>query len=130
MGGKKGSLLPKRFRNMMIPRPLWGSFYGLASQNVGLLGITGCKGKLQIAYGHLGATYGYDSVYAYNPKLDLSIAIATNIETQSQAQPSDAFCHVFNRVKNFLQNKPVQTCVYQSSGYYGGRCKCKSAVDV
>jgi len=109
---------------MMVPQPLWESFYGLASMNVGLLGITGCKGKLQIAYGHLGATYGYDSIYAYNPELDLSIAIATNIESETQTQPSDAFCHVFNRIKNFLLGEPVETCSYESYGYYGGVCNC------
>lgn len=45
-------------------------------------------------YGHLGATYGYDSIFGYNPTLDLGIAIGTNIETPSQTQPSDAFCRV------------------------------------
>jgi len=125
--GKEGSLLPARLRDMMIPRPLWGSFYGLASQNVGLLGITGCRGKLRTAYGHLGATYGYDSIYAYSPELDVSIAIATNIESTTQTQPSDAFCHVFNRIKNHLTGGPVETCSYKSSGYYGGVCTCTAA---
>merc|ERR1712228_732752 len=90
-------------------------------------GITGCTGELGIAYGHLGATYGYDSIYAYSPKLDLSVAIATNIETMTQTQPSDAFCHVFNRIKNFLRQEPVATCTYKRYGYYAGRCECVPA---
>merc|ERR1712014_474358 len=109
---------------MMIPEK---SFYGLASQNVGLMGITGGKGAYRTAYGHLGATYGYDSIFAYNPILDVGISVATSIETNTQTQPSDAFCHVYNRVKNYIMKAPVETCTYKVYGYYGGQCICKVA---
>ena len=68
--------------------------------------------------------YGYDSILGYNPKLDLAIAVASNIETPEQLQPSDAFCRVFNRAKNFLNGESVQTCTFEASGYYGGKCSC------
>jgi len=55
----------------------------------------------------------------------LLIAVATNIETSSQTQPSDAFCGVYNRVKNYLNNEPARTCTFITVGYYGGKCECK-----
>ena len=68
---------------------------------------------------------GYDSILGYNPKLDLAIAVASNIETPEQLQPSDTFCRVYNRAKNFLTRETVQTCTFAPSGYYGGKCSCK-----
>jgi len=127
--GNASSLVPAQYRDLMVPKTgsSWkdSTFYGLASQNVGLMGITGGTGDYKTAYGHLGATYGYDSIFGYNPTLDVGIAVATNIETSSQTQPSDAFCRVYNRVKNFLTNEPVQACAYKTDGYYGGECSCK-----
>jgi CubicO group peptidase (beta-lactamase class C family) len=132
--GSTSELVPKEFRDLMVPdinsTDFVKSFYGLASQNVGLMGITGGSGHpsdpLSVAYGHLGATYGYDSIYGYNPTLDSGIAVATNIETAGQVQPADAFCGVYNRVKNFMLKEPVQNCTYVTSGYYGGKCNCTS----
>jgi len=131
--GKSSELMPARYRDMMVPnlksKSFMDAFYGLASQNVGLMGITGGRrgSDASVAYGHLGATYGYDSIFAYNPALDIGIAIASNIESMSQTQPSDAFCRVYNRVKNFLNKEAVQDCTYSTSGYYGGQCSCKAA---
>lgn len=73
--GNSSSIVPKEYRDMMVPTK---GFYGLASQNVGLMGITGDTGEYKTAYGHLGATYGYDSIFGYNPALDLGLAIATD----------------------------------------------------
>ena len=129
--GKPSTLVPEAYRQLMVPNvtshDFRDSFYGLASQNVGLMGITGppMKDKYHVAYGHLGATYGYDSIFAYNPALDLAIAIGTNIETATQTQPADAFCRVYNRVKNHLLKEDVQTCTYVVKGYYGGQCECQ-----
>ena len=39
------------------------------------------------AYGHLGATYGYNSMVATVPGLNLTIAVGTNVESDYQAQP-------------------------------------------
>jgi len=64
--------------------------YGLATFN--LSHHTGVEGPKGIAYGHLGATYGYQSIVAYFPALDFSLAIGTNTETDYQSQPSDAMC--------------------------------------
>lgn len=118
--GKPAAIVPEAFRDQMIPHRF--GFYGLASQNVGLMGITG--NMLSRTYGHLGATYGYDSIFGYSHDLELGIAIATNIETPSQTQPSDAFCHVFNRVKNYIEAKPAERCVWTTRSYYQGSCRC------
>ena len=77
------------------------------------------------AYALCSATYGYDSIFAYNPTLDLGIAVASNIETLLQTQPSDTFCGVFNRVKNFMNQEPIETCTYTTGSFYGGKCTCK-----
>jgi len=126
--GKPSALVPAEYRDLMVPNltshDFRNSFYGLASQNVGLMGITGGTGEYSVNYGHLGATYGYDSIFGYNPTLDLGIAIATNIETSDQEQPADAYCHIYNRVKNFLLQQPVAKCEYKTNGYYGGKCVC------
>ena len=131
--GDASAIVPRATRDLMVPNltssDFENSFYGLASQNVGLMGIAGDDGdEFSVAYGHLGATYGYDSIFAYNPKLDLGVAIATNIETPSQTQPSDAYCGVYNRVKNFLNAEPAQTCTYSTSSFYGGKCSCDPKV--
>lgn len=123
--GNASELVPPKYRDMMVPQaiarfPL--GFYGLASQNVALIGVTNGK---YAAYGHLGATYGYDSIMGYVPEFDIAIAVATNIETRTQTQPSDAYCHAFNRVKNFILNEPVQQCTWTVSSYFGGKCECE-----
>jgi hypothetical protein len=128
--GKPSSVVPVAERDLMVPNlttsDFRSAFYGLGSQNVGLMGITGGEhgSDYSVAYGHLGATYGYDSIFAYNPTLDVGIAVGTNIETMDQTQPADAFCHVYNRVKNHILKEKIQTCTYKVSGYYGGKCVC------
>ena len=77
-----------------------------------------------VAYGHLGATYGYQSIVVYVPSLELSIAIGTNIERDHQDQPQDVFCHVYNTAKAILQGQPVPTCTFKS-GYWNAGCDCK-----
>jgi len=120
--GNESLLVPSEYRDLMVPSSR--EFYGLASQNVGLMGIAGGDDEYSVAYGHLGATYGYDSIFAYNPTLDVGIAIASNIETSTQTQPSAAFCAVYNRVRNYLLNEEPQVCTYVTEGYYGGTCTC------
>jgi hypothetical protein len=33
-----------------------------------------------VAYGHIGATYGFDTMLSYHPALDLTLAIGSNLE--------------------------------------------------
>lgn len=56
--------------------------YGLATFN--LTGSTGPAGIDGVSMGHAGATYGYQSVVAFFPGRNLTIAIGTNIETDYQ----------------------------------------------
>uniref|UniRef100_A0A7S3AKE5 Beta-lactamase-related domain-containing protein n=1 Tax=Haptolina ericina TaxID=156174 RepID=A0A7S3AKE5_9EUKA len=92
--------------------------YGLATFN--LTHLT----PHDTAYGHLGATYGYQSVVVYVPGLQLSIAIGTNIERDDQDQPQDVFCSVYNTIKATLSGSPAPTCTFKR-GYFDGGCKCK-----
>ena len=76
-----------------------------------------------IAYGHLGATYGYQSIVVYIPSVDLSISIGTNIERDYQDQPQDIFCSVYNTVKAMILGQKKPTCTFKP-GYYDAGCKC------
>jgi CubicO group peptidase (beta-lactamase class C family) len=119
------SLAPKEYVDQMIPpkpsmlRPF--SIYGLGTFNLGM--ETGQKGAYGEGYGHLGATYGYQSISGYFPALNISLAIATNIETDDQVQPSDAVCFVYNAVASAMLNQKI-TCTFEPRGYFGGTCTC------
>eukprot|EP00301_Raphidiophrys_heterophryoidea_P027517 c9693_g1_i1.p1 GENE.c9693_g1_i1~~c9693_g1_i1.p1 ORF type:complete len:486 (-),score=125.91 c9693_g1_i1:119-1504(-) len=117
--GPEHKIISEAATNEMIPTT---PFYGLATFNLSY--VTGDSGIYGTAYGHLGATYGYDSIVAFFPGLNFSIAVGTNIETDAQAQPADAMCGVYNRIKNALLGEPVQTCAFVSKSYYGASCNC------
>lgn len=119
------SLAPKEAVDQMIPaKPslfLPFPIYGLGTFNLEFL--TGQKGHYGRGYGHLGATYGYQSVAGYFPALNVSVVIATNIETDNQVQPADTFCHTYNTIAAVMLDQNI-TCDFQTGGYYGGVCKC------
>jgi len=109
----------------MIPRgPM--HFYGLGTFNLGML--TGNRGKYGQAYGHLGATYGYQSIAVYFPGAELSMAVATNIETDQQPQPSEALCYAYNGALGVLHGHAI-SCTFSTSGFFGGTCKCQQKLD-
>ena len=60
----------------------------------------------------------------YAPGLDLSIAIASNMENDDQTHPSDTLCIAYNTVKNLILGTKDK-CTYTAGGYYGGNCVCK-----
>jgi hypothetical protein len=82
------------------------------------------------SYGHVGATYGWDSIMSYHPELNLSIAVASNIERQLQEHPAETLCLVYNRLRGLITHPKwaPANCSYESSGYYGGTCTCSDAV--
>ena len=67
---------------------------------------------------------GYDSLVAYFPGIDVSIAVASNIETDNQAQPADAMCYAYNAVLAGLLHLPQPNCTYVSGSYHRGVCDC------
>jgi CubicO group peptidase (beta-lactamase class C family) len=112
-------LLTSQHQKLMIPT---NGIYGFATFD--LSDENGySKTKYGTSYGHIGATYGYDSMLAYYPELDVTIAIGTNMENDDQTHPSDALCLLYGAVYNHLTNSS-DTCTYTMSGYYGGECKC------
>ena len=100
------------------------SYYGFAAFNLGFQ-ISGQSsgGPYFAAYGHLGATYGYQSVLAYFPGIDASLAVATNIETDNQAQPASAACIAYNVLLAELTGRDTSRCAYHAREYFG-RCDC------
>lgn len=114
------SLLPAKWVDQMVPYN--SSFYGFATFN--LSWSTGVALPAGAAYGHLGATYGYQSILSYHPAWDVSIAIATNIERDDQGQTQEALCRVFNRLRNLAEGEPAATCAFVEKGYYQSACTC------
>jgi len=116
--GPPHSIVPKEYVRQMIPKPT--DVYGLATFN--LRQNTGQPGKYGIAYGHLGATYGYQSVTAYFPALNFVLTVASNIERDYQEQPADTMCHAYNAAAGLFLNRTI-SCTFGGGSYYGG-CKC------
>mmetsp|Transcript_10402 Transcript_10402/g.23537 ORF Transcript_10402/g.23537 Transcript_10402/m.23537 type:complete len:454 (-) Transcript_10402:328-1689(-) len=116
--GPAASVAPPEYIKQMLPRSKM-EFYGLATFNLAFL--TGGKAH---AYGHLGATYGYQSVLAYFPDLQLSLAVATNLETDKQSQVMEAACLTFNALSDEIHGHPVRQCTFKSTGFFGGVCQC------
>jgi len=96
--------------------------YGFATFN--LTDQTGHSGPMGTAYGHIGATYGYDTMLSYHPALDVTLAIGSNMENDDQTHPSDTLCSLYSTVKNSLTGS-TESCTYTPKGYYGGDCECK-----
>ena len=106
----------------MIPK---SDFYGFATFNLSFTSWgPSSAGPFDTAYGHLGATYGYQSIVAYFPGADVAISVASNIETDYQVQPSDVLCSAYNAVLARLTNRTEPNCTYETGSYWGGRCDC------
>lgn len=117
-------LLSNASRRKMVPGG--DSYYGFAAFNLTLMGISGqsSAGPFFKVYGHLGATYGFDSILAYYPGIDVALAIGTDIETNNQMQPSETMCYAYNAVLSAMTGTPEPRCTFDKSEFYGGRCEC------
>jgi CubicO group peptidase (beta-lactamase class C family) len=106
----------------MIPRG--ESMYGFATFNLSWGWGPSAGSPYYEAYGHLGATYGYQSIVAYFPGADVAVSAASNIEVDSQAQPSEALCLAYNAILAALTNTTEPACTFTAGSYYGGLCDC------
>jgi hypothetical protein len=118
--GPEPTILPKKYADMMAATAL-SRDYGLATFN--LERDSGQSGDYGNAYGHLGATYGFQSQLVYFPKLEFVLTVATNIETNTQTQPKDALCFAYNTIAGMMLQQDIK-CKYSSSSYYGSGCNC------
>ena len=114
-------LLTSEHQKLMIPT---NGIYGFATFDLSFENGYS-KTKYGKSYGHIGATYGYDSMLSYHPALDVTIAIGTNMENDDQTHPSDTLCVLYGAIYNHLTNS-TDSCTYTMRGYYGGECKCTS----
>mmetsp|Transcript_3182 Transcript_3182/g.6258 ORF Transcript_3182/g.6258 Transcript_3182/m.6258 type:complete len:438 (+) Transcript_3182:19-1332(+) len=120
--GAGSQLISPKVQKEMIPED---GFYGLATMN--FAGMTGPdKTGKDFAYGHLGATYGYDSVVGFFPALNMSLAVASSIESMDQAQPSDTLCRVYNTIYNHQKGLSQPTCEFVQKSYYQKACICNT----
>mmetsp|Transcript_4929 Transcript_4929/g.8300 ORF Transcript_4929/g.8300 Transcript_4929/m.8300 type:complete len:433 (+) Transcript_4929:204-1502(+) len=118
--GPHAEVIPREFVQQMVPGPN-ESFYGLATFNLTGHYANGTQGQ---AWGHLGDTYGFTSVVAYFPWANVSIAVATNVESYQQSAPSAVTCLAYNRVLDDLAHRSPRRCAYVPGSYYGGGCQC------
>ena len=82
------------------------------------------------AYGHVGDTYGYQSQSTFFHGLGPSgsaLAVATNVETSSQAQPGEATCLGYHAVKAVLEGTPTPACTFVVPQRFIGKCTCTPA---
>ena len=107
--------------NIMVPKAN-ESFYGFGTFN--LSRRTGVDLPIGAAYGHLGATYGFQSIVAHFPHYNFTLTVASNIETDDQSQPAAGLCRSFNMARALIEGRPVPNCTYVDGGYYSGGCKC------
>ena len=107
--------------NIMVPKAN-ESFYGFGTFN--LSRRTGVGLPVGAAYGHLGATYGFQSIVAHFPHYNFTLTVASNIETDDQSQPAAGLCRAFNMARALVEGRPVPNCTYVDGGYYSGGCKC------
>uniref|UniRef100_A0A7S0EMW5 Beta-lactamase-related domain-containing protein n=1 Tax=Phaeocystis antarctica TaxID=33657 RepID=A0A7S0EMW5_9EUKA len=127
-GTRPPQLLSAASRAIMVPPEVpQGSLrfpYGFAAFNLsGMISGRPSDGPYRTAYGHLGATYGYQSILAYYPGADVAISVASNIEQDTQVQPSDTLCSAYNAVLPVLTPAAEEQCAFASTGYFGG-CAC------
>lgn len=123
--GPPTAIAPAEYVKMMPPRGIsvrGVAPYGLATCQFDL--FTGHVGKYGVAYGHSGATYGYQSIAVYFPTMEMSIAIATNIETDFQQQPADALCFTYSEVASIILGARSRCLYKQVKNYYVSGCVC------
>ena len=94
-------------------------FYGM-----GTFSLDWAIGMNGTAYGHVGDTYGFQSQTTYFPGLDFVLTIATNVETNSQAQPADATCLGYHAVVAAMQGTPAPKCTFTVPRHFIGTCTC------
>eukprot|EP00930_Biecheleria_cincta_P038926 TRINITY_DN26771_c0_g1_i1.p1 TRINITY_DN26771_c0_g1~~TRINITY_DN26771_c0_g1_i1.p1 ORF type:complete len:483 (+),score=52.62 TRINITY_DN26771_c0_g1_i1:36-1451(+) len=123
--GPPKSVAPAQYVRMMPPQGIsvrGVAPYGLATCQFDL--FTGHVGKYGVAYGHSGATYGYQSLAVYFPTMEMSIAIATNIETDYQQQPADTLCSTYSEVAGLILGQRSRCFYKQVQNYYISGCVC------
>jgi len=120
--GPAVQLLPAGMKALMVPQ---NSYYGRATHNLTQkTGGAAARSGFGTAYGHKGATYGYQSLVAYMPGLEFALVVATNLELDLQQQPSDVFCGVYNRLRNHILKEPLETCTFVGNSYDSSNCNC------
>jgi len=96
-------------------------FYGIGTFN---LGWAVNPNASYPAYGHVGDTYGYQSQTTYFPGQDFVISVATNVETNTQAQPADFTCSAYNEVLAAMVGQPTPECTFTVHRHFIGTCEC------
>jgi len=126
--GRTPAIAPRELADLMANASYTTDWYGYATFNLNSRTGQPSTSKYGIAYGHLGATYGYQSVMAYLPGMDITLVVASNIETPNQVQPADAFCFAYGAIGKQYFGKDLN-CSFGDAGYYTGGCNCNSIED-
>ena len=57
-------------------------------------------------------------------RADVSLAVASDIETDTQVQPADTMCFSYAAVLADLTQTEEPSCTYTAGSYHGGKCEC------
>jgi len=125
--GPDHEVVPRSLAQEMVHFPN-GSFYGLATMDMTYMNGLSFLGEYGQAVGHLGDTYGFNSIVTYFPKLDIGLAIATNHEDMMQQGPRALLCTAYNRALDVLLNQSIRHCTYIGGSYWQSGCKCDGAL--
>eukprot|EP00466_Bigelowiella_natans_P014581 jgi/Bigna1/126934/aug1.3_g1642 len=118
--GPVHDFVSKETQEDMVPTE---GFYGMSTMN--FKGFTGNSSLPEhMAWGHLGATYGFQSIVAYFPYIETALVIASSIETNRQDQPADTLCLAYNTILNYAKGLPQPQCAYTKTSYYRSTCNC------
>ena len=116
-GARPPQLLSAASRATMVPPevpPGGGKYhfpYGFAAFNLsGMISGRPSTGPYRTSYGHLGATYGYQSILAYYPGADVAISVASNIEQDEQAPHAYPCTRVRVRVHVLVHARITRAC--------------------
>jgi D-alanyl-D-alanine carboxypeptidase len=128
--GPEPSIAPMEYAKLMHNDGSGKHHYGVATFNMN--SKTGqVNSSYGISYGHLGATYGFNSLVMFLPALNVSLAVATNMETDRQTHTGEAACFAYNAIAGEILGQNI-TCTAPApeelSASWGKTCNCTQIV--
>lgn len=122
--GPDPSIAPPELAKLMHNDGTSGHGYGVATFNMNSKTGQSSSSAYGIAYGHLGATYGYNSLIMYAPALNIALSVGTNLETDTQSHTGETACFAYSAIASAFLDQNI-TCTRPSvDGSWGKQCEC------
>merc|ERR1711990_587476 len=105
--GPDPSIAPPELAKIMHNDGTSGHHYGVATFNLNSDTGQNSSTPYGIAYGHLGATYGYNSLIMYAPALNIALAVGTNLETDKQSHTGQTVCFAYSAIASSILDQNI-----------------------